>query len=102
MNETGLTMLSIVWRASALNDLVEIIGYIADRDPAAARRMRDRLVAAVMPAIRHPGIFRPGRVPGTREIIAHPNYIIIYRVTDQHIEVVSVLHSRQEYPPSIR
>jgi plasmid stabilization system protein ParE len=38
-------------------------------------------------------------VPGTREIIAHPNYIVIYQVMAERIEVVSVLHARQEYPP---
>ncbi|MFA5663199.1 type II toxin-antitoxin system RelE/ParE family toxin [Castellaniella sp.] len=35
---------------------------------------------------------------GTREIVAHPNYIIVYEVRVDHIEVMAVLHTRQEYP----
>ena len=54
--------------------------------------------AAVLPAAEHPYLYRTGRVPGTREIVAHPNYIVVYRVTAERIEVVRVLHARQEYP----
>jgi len=54
--------------------------------------------SSVMPAAEHPYLFRAGREPGTREIVAHPNYIVVYRVTISTIEVVSVIHTRQLYP----
>ncbi|EHJ93431.1 hypothetical protein KUC_0378 [Vreelandella boliviensis LC1] len=38
-----------------------------------------------------------GRWPGTREIVAHPNFIVVYQVADR-IEAISVVHSRQNYP----
>jgi len=28
----------------------------------------------------------------------HPNYVVIYRVTISAIEIINVLHSRQQYP----
>jgi plasmid stabilization system protein ParE len=37
-------------------------------------------------------------VEGTREAVVHPNYIIVYRVTTDAVEIVSVVHARQEYP----
>ena len=37
-------------------------------------------------------------VPGCREIVAHPNYIVVYRVGLDCIEVLRVMHARQEYP----
>jgi plasmid stabilization system protein ParE len=46
---------------------------------------------------QHPYLYRFGRVPGTREIVVHPIYLVVYRVTDR-IEIVTVLHARQEYP----
>ena len=46
----------------------------------------------------HPYLFRPGRVPGTHELIAHPNYLIVYRVTAEQVEIVSVRHARQQDP----
>ena len=33
------------------------------------------------------------RAPGLREIVAHPNYLVLYR-----IEVVAIVHSRREFP----
>jgi toxin ParE1/3/4 len=91
-------MLPVQWRASARKDLTEIIRYIADRNPVAARRVRDLIEAAILPAAEHPYLYRLGRVPGTREVVAHPNYVLVYRVVVDCIEVVSVLHARQEYP----
>jgi toxin ParE1/3/4 len=90
-------MPSLVWRTEARAQLVEIITYIADRNPYAA----DRLDAAIrhtaeqLPA--HPSIHRPGRVPDTREAVVHPNYILVYGVAEA-IEIVAVLHARQQYP----
>jgi len=43
-------------------------------------------------------LYRPGLVAGTREIVVHPNYVVIYRVTISAIEIINVLHSRQQYP----
>lgn len=91
-------MLPVFWRASARANLATIIRFIADESPPAARRMRKLVEDSVLPAAEHPYLYRPGRVPGTREIIAHPNYIVVYRVAAERIEVVSVLHARQEYP----
>jgi len=89
---------SLLWRAAAREDLARIVAYIAERNPAAARRMRRLIEEAVLPSTEHPYLFRPGRVAGTRELVAHPNYIIVYRVTDAAVEIVSVLHARQQYP----
>lgn len=91
-------MRQLLWHASAREDVIDIITYIAARDPAAARRMRDLFDSAIRPLAKHPFLFRPGRVEGTRELVAHPNYIIVYRVTDTAVHIVSVLHARRQYP----
>ncbi|SAK72380.1 translation repressor RelE [Caballeronia hypogeia] len=43
-------------------------------------------------------LYRNGRVSGTREVVVHPNYIVVYAVSADAIEVLNVLHSRQCYP----
>ncbi len=91
-------MLPVLWRASARVQLASIIRFIANESPPAARRLRELIEASVLPAAEHPYLYRPGRVPGTREIVAHPNYIVVYRVMAERIEVVAVFHARQEYP----
>jgi toxin ParE1/3/4 len=90
--------LAIVWRAEARNDLASIVRYIANHNPSAARRMKSVIEAAVLPLSEHPFIYRPGRVPGTRELVAHPNYVVVYRVTSNQVEIINVLHARQQYP----
>jgi plasmid stabilization system protein ParE len=45
-----------------------------------------------------PYLFRPARVAGTREQVVHPNYIVLYLVGTDVIDILRVLHSRQEYP----
>jgi toxin ParE1/3/4 len=87
-----------VWRQTALDDVAQIIRFIAERNPSAARRMRHLIEHAVLPLPGLPFLFRAGRVCGTRELVAHPNYIVVYRVTDDTIEIINVLHARQQYP----
>ncbi|MGN6084707.1 type II toxin-antitoxin system RelE/ParE family toxin [Trinickia sp.] len=94
-------MLPIEWRVDARNDLAEIIGFIARSNPAAARRMRDLIDAATIPLAEHPYLFRRSeRVPGTREVVAHPNYLVVYQVTSTKVEILAVTHTRQPYPES--
>ena len=95
-------MLPIVWRATALNDLRQIVTYIARENPLAARRLKIRLEAAVLPVSEHPYLYRQSeRVPGLREIVAHPNYIVLYQVAANRIEVVTVVHARRQFPDQI-
>lgn len=89
--------LRVIWRPQARQNLHEIIDYIAERRPAAALRLGDAIEHTADRLPNHPYIHRPGRVPGTREAIVHPNYILVYRVAEI-IEVLAVLHARQPYP----
>ena len=47
-------MLPVVWRKPASASLLEIIRYIANQDPPAARRLKERLESAVLPLSEHP------------------------------------------------
>lgn len=91
-------MLPIIWRSVARRHLADILRIIAADSPGAARRMKGLIEGSVVPASEHPYLFRAGRVPGTREIVAHPNYVVVYQVAATGIEVVAVLHTRQHYP----
>ena len=92
-------MLPIFWRETARSDLREIVSHIAHEDPHAARRMKIRLETVVLPLSEHPYLYRRSdRVSGLREIVAHPNYIVLYQVAADRIEVVNVVHARQPFP----
>ena len=87
----------VEWRPEARAELRVILEYIIERNVAAASELNEAIEAATTALPDHPYLYRMGRVLGTREIVVHPNYLVVYRITDW-IEVVSVLHARQEYP----
>jgi addiction module RelE/StbE family toxin len=91
-------MFSIKWTDEAKTDLFTLIAFIAQENPFAAESLLHRIEESIVPVVNHPCLYRQSRIPGTREIVAHPNYVVVYRVLDETIEVLSVLHSRQEYP----
>ena len=41
---------------------------------------------------------RPGRVPGTLELVAHPNYVVILEQALDVVTVLEVLHVAMQYP----
>ncbi|ENZ5480720.1 type II toxin-antitoxin system RelE/ParE family toxin [Serratia marcescens] len=91
-------MLIVKWTDEAKTGLYTLLAFIAERNPVAAEALLQRIEESVIPLAEHPYLFRPDRVNGTREMVVHPNYIVVYRVLAAHIEIVGVLHARHEYP----
>ncbi|KQM49738.1 addiction module antitoxin [Pseudomonas sp. Leaf15] len=87
----------VEWRPEARAELRAILNYIVEHNVAAASLLNEAIEAATTALLQHPYLYRLGRVSGTREIVVHPNYLVIYRITDW-IEILTVLHARQEYP----
>ncbi|WP_029002414.1 type II toxin-antitoxin system RelE/ParE family toxin [Azorhizobium doebereinerae] len=86
------------WRERARADLLEIITYIADDNPDAARRLLDELTTKTARLAEHPKAYRGGRVPGTREITCG-NYVVIYAEDTRAVTILRVLHGRRNWPP---
>jgi toxin ParE1/3/4 len=92
-------MLPIDWQPSADEDLAEILNYIKARNELAALRLFNLIESALEHTSEHPYLYKHSeRVEGAREIVVHPNYIIVYEVADSSIKVLRVLHSRQQFP----
>lgn len=91
-------MLPVLWRTEAQADLAAILEYIARRNPQSALELFDDIERVVSQLPHHPHLYRLGRVAGTRELVANPNYIVVYSVSNTAIEIVSISHSRQQYP----
>jgi toxin ParE1/3/4 len=65
--------------------------YLLDRDPRAAQRIYNAIREQVALLADQPGLGRPGRVAGTRELVTtRTPYIVAYTV-DLHIDAVIVL-----------
>lgn len=82
-------------------DLTEIFSYIAQDNPAATRRVVAAIRRDIMLVSENPGIGRPGRVVGTRELVVSPlPYIVAYREETGLIHVLAVLHTARDWPKS--
>ena len=87
------------WLRTALRNLDDEASYIAADDSAAARLVVKRVFTAVAMLAKQPGLGRPGRVPGTRElIVAKTRYIVPYRVQGETVEVLRVFHTSRRPP----
>jgi len=90
----------IRWLRQALRNLDEEATFINTDDPAAARLVVDRIVTAVARLADDPAMGRPGRVPGTRElVVGRTRYIVPYRVRGDAVEILRVFHTSRRLPP---
>ena len=87
----------VEWRPEARAELRAILEYIIERNATAASELNEAIEAATTALPDHPYLYRMGRIPGTREIVVHPKYLVVYRISDW-VEILTVLHARQEYP----
>lgn len=72
--------------------------FIAADKPLAALALDEAIEEHAERALANPLLYKPGRVDGTREIVVHPNYVMVYRVDDQHITILRVMHAAQKWP----
>jgi toxin ParE1/3/4 len=89
----------VKWLQVALANLEAAADYIAEDNPAAAGRFVQEIFRATDLLARNPAMGRPGRVPGTRELVI-PNtpYIVPYRVRASAIEILRVFHAARKWP----
>ena len=89
----------LLWFSLAVDDLQELREYIARDNPEAARDAASRILEAASVLEKQPAIGRPGRVPGTREmIVSGTPYIIPYRVRGNIVEILRVFHAARKWP----
>ena len=84
--------MALKWTLTALRTADEIAGFIAQDNPSRATSFVQGLKNSVSKLQDHPGMGRAGRVPGTRELVLHKNYLAIYRVRDEDVEILRLHH----------
>jgi toxin ParE1/3/4 len=92
--------MTLVWSPEAVEDLASLRAYIAADDPAAARRGALHILHNVETLLpRSPEMGRPGRVPGTRElVIPKTPFIVPYRLRGRVIQILRVYHGARRWP----
>lgn len=91
--------MKLVWTDAALRDLREVSAYIAENNPSAAARVRDRIRNSVRRLAEFPLSGRAGRVAETRELVVPGTaYLVPYRVRAERIEILAIFHAAREFP----
>lgn len=89
--------MKLVWTRPASADRREIREYIAQDNPAAALALDELFSEKASHLIDHPGLGRPGRVAGTRELVVHRNYVLIYDTIGDRVRILRVLHAARQW-----
>jgi toxin ParE1/3/4 len=90
---------TVVWSPRAIDHLAHLRAFIARDNPRAANRIAATLLEAVERLAELPGLGRPGRVVGTRELVVPGTpYIVPYRLRGDRLEVIAVFHASQKWP----
>jgi toxin ParE1/3/4 len=89
----------IRWLRLALADLDELMVYIAKDNPEAATKVAGKIWETTRMLSNHPAIGKPGRVPGTREmVVTGTSYIVPYRVLANEVQILRILHGARKWP----
>lgn len=91
----------MTWARAALDDIKEQIAFIAQDNPAAARRVADRL-RDVGAALGDMATGRPGRVTGCYEkSVSRLPYIIAYELRPiagrESVVILRVIHTSRDW-----
>ncbi|AYC99788.1 translation repressor RelE [Neorhizobium sp. NCHU2750] len=62
--------------------------------------MDELFSGAVSRLVNFPFSGRRGAVAGTREIIPHESYRIVYQVDDETVSILMIIHTARLWPPA--
>ncbi len=89
----------VKWTRKALVNLDNAVEYIAADKPKAATKVALKIRNAAQRLANQPGIGRPGRISGTRELVV-PGlpYILPYVEKDGALFILRVMHTSMKWP----
>lgn len=90
----------VFWTSAAEQDRAAVMDHISQDNPLAASQM-DELVANAAGRLEdHPNLGKPGQISGTRELIPHESYRLVYEVQDDAVWILALVHTARRWPPT--
>ncbi len=91
--------MKVFWTPEALQDRRDIWDFVAQDDPLAAARLDELFSEAVKLLSEHPMLGRPGTIEGTREVIPHKSYRLVYEIHLDDVWILALVHTARMWPP---
>ncbi len=94
--------MNVVFSFEAKRDLDDIFDFVLKDRPFSAQDILERIKEHIGYLCEHPYIGRPGRAPGTRELVL-PNlpFIIPYQVKGDQLQILRVYHTARQWPAEL-
>ncbi|HEX7339766.1 MAG TPA: type II toxin-antitoxin system RelE/ParE family toxin [Rhodanobacteraceae bacterium] len=92
--------MKVEWVTAAQEDRDNIVDYIAAENPRAAIEMDELFSKVVSKLGKFPMLGHVGIVPGTRELIPHASYRLIYEVDPETdtVWIMGLVHTARLWP----
>ena len=91
--------MKVIWTPEALQDRIDIWNYISAENPAAAIRIDELFSNAAERLATHPLIGKSGLIPGTREVVIHESYRLVYETEGEGVWLLALVHTARSWPP---
>lgn len=90
----------VVWTTEAEQDRAEIWDHIALDSLSAAIRIDELFSNSARLLAAYPMIGKAGKIPGTRELISHESYRLVYEIEGETVWILAIVHTARLWPPS--
>ena len=91
--------MKVIWSPEALLDRADIWDVIANDNPRAAARIDELFSDAAARLSDHPKLGKPGKISGTRELIPHESYRLVYEIEGETLWILALVHTARLWPP---
>lgn len=91
--------MELLWTPEAIQDRDDIYEYIEQENPLAALTLDELFSDKAALLINHPESGRPGRASGTRELVVHSSYMLVYEIVGKQVRMLNVVHTARQWPP---
>lgn len=91
----------VLWTPEAEQDRYDIWDHIAIDNPLAAARMDQLFSEAAAKLADFPMPGHVGKILGTRELIPHESYRLVYEIENNEntVWVLALVHTARQWPP---
>ncbi len=89
----------VVWSPEAVQDRTDIWEHVAQDDPVAAARLDELFSQAATRLSDYPLLGKSGLIEGTRELIPHKSYRLVYELHQDAVWILALVHTSRLWPP---
>lgn len=95
--------MNVLWTPNAEQDRLDVWTHVVADNPLAAVAMDELFGTAAARLASFPWLGKPGLVEGTRELIPHESYRLVYEVDEPSatVWVLALIHTARRWPMPI-